>query len=134
MERIAKEEGAAQERAALRHVHDRILNLACPRCGQVFVDFTDCFALSCSRCNAAFCAYCLEDCGDDAHAHVMRCEHNPTNPKDLFASGEVFEQAQRRRRARMLEQYLRTLAADMRARLMVSLQPELRDLGVELAD
>ena len=64
----------------------------------------------------------------------MRCEHNPTNPKDLFASGEVFEQAQRRRRARMLEQYLGTLSAEVRARLMVSLQPELRDLGIDLVD
>ena len=33
----------------------------CPRrdCQQAFVDFEGCFALTCSRCTNAFCAYCL---------------------------------------------------------------------------
>ena len=31
------------------HVEERILTLACPRCGQAFVNFTGCFALTCSR-------------------------------------------------------------------------------------
>ena len=34
--------------------------------------FNGCFALTCSRqgCGCGFCAYCLQDCGGDAHAHV----------------------------------------------------------------
>ncbi|KAJ1615918.1 hypothetical protein T492DRAFT_1109982, partial [Pavlovales sp. CCMP2436] len=55
------------------HVCERILTLACPRC------FSGC----------SFCAYCLEDCGDNAHAHR-----------------HVFEQKQRARRERMLLKFL----------------------------
>ena len=42
------------------------------------VDFDGCFALNCSRCRAAFCAYCLADCGKDAHMHVGRGLHSFT--------------------------------------------------------
>jgi hypothetical protein len=52
---------------------------SCPRCERVFVDFEGCAALTCgfADCGAAFCAFCLEDCGDDSHAHVRRCRLNP---------------------------------------------------------
>ena len=58
--------GAGKEeklRVAKEHVIETVLTLACPRCKQAFVDFDGCFALKCSRCAAAFCAYCLADCG-----------------------------------------------------------------------
>jgi len=42
------------------HVVDKILTLACPRCGQAFVDFDGCLALTCRRvsCGCAFCGLC----------------------------------------------------------------------------
>ena len=54
------------------HIVEKILTLACPRCGQAFVDFSGCLALTCSRqgCGTGFCALCQEDCGGDAHPHV----------------------------------------------------------------
>ena len=54
------------------HVIDELLTLKCPRadCRQPFVDFDGCVALQCSRCNAAFCGLCQEDCGRDGHQHV----------------------------------------------------------------
>ena len=58
-----------------RTIEDTILTKRCPRCQQAFHDFDGCFALTCSnkRCKAAFCAWCLTDCGLDAHAHVAHC-------------------------------------------------------------
>jgi hypothetical protein len=59
------------------HIMENILTLRCPRskCHRAFVDFYDCCALTCSNvnCGAAFCAYCLADCGTDAHNHVSQC-------------------------------------------------------------
>ena len=46
-----------------KHVTETILNCCCPRCNQVFLDFSDCFAVKCSRCPCGFCAWCLADCG-----------------------------------------------------------------------
>merc|ERR1719399_2305929 len=67
------------------HVLERIFSLSCPRCHQVFADFNGCFALYCGRpgCGCGFCAYCLEDCGSDAHQHVPKC-------KAYGANGDFF--------------------------------------------
>ena len=44
------------------HIVEKILTLACPRCGQAFLDYNGCVALTCSRagCGAGFCGFCLE--------------------------------------------------------------------------
>ena len=41
------------------HIINKILSLSCPSCNQVYIDFTGCCALTCSRCNTKFCAWCL---------------------------------------------------------------------------
>ena len=77
-ERLAREKQRAMETSsaeeklllAKEHVIEKVLTLSCPRCEQAFVDFDGCFALRCARCQAGFCAYCLADCGRDAHAHI----------------------------------------------------------------
>ena len=40
---------AEQLEGLRRHIVDKILTLSCPRCGQAFVDFEGCCALSCFR-------------------------------------------------------------------------------------
>ena len=40
---------AEQLEGLRRHIVDKILTLSCPRCGQAFVDFEGCCALSCVR-------------------------------------------------------------------------------------
>lgn len=149
MERRIKEEAAriaalSQEEQRLRearnHIIDRILTLACPRCGQAFAEsldgemgFSGCFALTCSRarCGCAFCAYCLEDCGHDAHEHVRgACQFG----RELFGCQQQFERAQRQRRQEMLHQYLDATFGDnemMRAQIVVECATELRDLNME---
>ena len=96
-------------RSHRKHVIERILTLACPRCSRAFIGFQGCFALKCSawvqgdpNSCCQFCAYCLEDCGRDAHPHVRAstCLGN----RGLFQPLQVFEDVQRSRRKRMLKE------------------------------
>jgi hypothetical protein len=93
---------------ARKKIIEDILTLKCPRqhCRRAFVDFDACFALTCVACTCAFCAYCLEDCGGDAHSHVAQCKDNISPGRDVFASVEIFHEAQRERRTRLLKQHL----------------------------
>ena len=43
----AMSEAERQLRTRKNHVVERILTLACPRCGQAFLDFNGCIALTC---------------------------------------------------------------------------------------
>ena len=73
-----------QARKIFNQLSERI-NLKCPRCKTVFVDYDGCNALNCAvpSCLAAFCAICLKDCGSDAHAH-LRDAHGGYFDKDAF--------------------------------------------------
>ena len=128
------DERAAQVRT---HIQDKILNPACPRCGQAFIDFEGCFALSCSRVGCTmpqcgFCAYCLYDANGDAHDHVANCPHNIAPDRGVFAPIEVFHEAQRRRCKRMLREYLSTLDERTCERALRECEKELRDLRIQL--
>jgi hypothetical protein len=89
----------------LRHVTETIFTLKCPRCSRAFVDFSGCFALSCHGCPCKFCAICLADCGNDAHAHVRECGRAVLQGGYHGGVG-VFEQVQCERRQRLLSAYL----------------------------
>ena len=114
-----------------REIVNKVLNLSCPRCGLVFVDFSDCFALTCSRCNCGFCAWCLQDCGDDAHAHVANCPHNITPGRAVFGDFTLWRQSNQQRTQRKVEHKLRDASSDrIRAAVMVAIQRDLLDLGI----
>ena len=118
------------------HIVEKILNPACPRCDQAFIDFEGCFALSCSRVGCSmpqhgFCAYCLHDANEDAHRHVADCEYNIAPNRDVFAKIEVFHEAQRRRCQRLLRAYLATLDERTRARALRDCKNDLRDLQIQ---
>ena len=136
-------------RLAKQHVVENILTLACPRCSQAFIDFDGCFALSCGRCRAAFCAYCLADCGKDAHAHVGTCAEGKDSlkaagagnrrnvgghPATVYGTKQAFEVAQKRRRCKHLALYLERFDDENREELLTALDDELRDLGIARAD
>ncbi|CAK9020611.1 Serine/threonine-protein kinase RUNKEL (Protein EMBRYO DEFECTIVE 3013) (Protein RUNKEL), partial [Durusdinium trenchii] len=92
-------------------VIESILNLQCPRCGTVFLDFNGCCALSCSSasCSCEFCAWCLRDCGDssdDCHRHVANCPENTHKHIDsVFGDMTKVLEAMQRRRADKLKAY-----------------------------
>lgn len=121
---------AAQEAPLVRHVNhitEMILNLACPRCGQVFNDFTGCFALTCSRCNCGFCAYCLLDCGGDAHPHVRVCPRS-LNPGNYFATQATFEAAHRQRKLLLLREYFATIEdRQTRIKVLEKIRPNINE-------
>jgi len=125
-----------QERKVLllqRRVVEEILTLKCPRpgCMQAFFDFDGCFALTCSRCGCGFCAYCLEDCGRDAHRHVANCRHNTAPGRDLFGDKGDFDRAQLQRRTRLVNSFLANeVQADLRALVVQVLRRDLTDLGI----
>ena len=125
--------GAAADRVR-RHrlqIVEEALCLCCPRCGQAFVDFEGCFALACSRCGCGFCAYCLADCGADAHPHVRQCTLSSA-PGDMFGDQAHFRRAQNARRTRAVRDYLRNRVdpAD-RAAVRAAIAGDLADLGIE---
>eukprot|EP00953_Heterococcus_sp_UTEX-ZZ885_P039581 20289-Heterococcus_DN1.PRE.1 len=126
----AAQSGVAKARA---HIIDTILTLQCPRCTKAFDSFEGCFALLCRDseghgCGAAFCAYCLHDCGRDAHAHVAVCAHNTAPRKEVFGTVHMFEAVQRARRQQLVQQYLQTLPARLRELVQRATVQDLRDL------
>jgi Ankyrin repeats (3 copies) len=121
---------------ARAHVLDSILMLKCPRCHKAFDDFDGCFAVKCrdlegNGCGAAFCGYCLKDCGRDAHKHVGERVHN-SNAGDLFGTKKDFVAAQCSRRRRMVLAYLETLPLALREEVKPAIAPDLKDLGIDL--
>ena len=55
-----------------------MLNVRCPHCEKVFVDFDACCAVKCS-CNVHFCAWCLDFNSfnqDETHEHVKHCSES----------------------------------------------------------
>jgi hypothetical protein len=128
---IATATAVAQLRA---EVVEQVLTLHCPACGQAFVDFSDCFALTCARCAAGFCAWCLAHCGRDAHAHVAGCAHNEAPGRNVWSTTALFATSQRRRRERALRKHLAEQPAHLRAPLLVALARDLEDLGMRAAD
>ena len=157
-ERLAREKQRAMEtssaeeklRLAKEHVIEKVLTLSCPRCEQAFVDFDGCFALKCGRCQAGFCAYCLADCGRDAHAHIGGCElgkqvtkwaqKNKTtvnargHPPGTFGSPAAFDESQRLRRLRDLTSYFENKEEKFVTQVLDALEKELKDLNITKKD
>ena len=102
------------------------------------MDFEGCCALKCSawvngdpNSCCQFCAYCLQDCGRDAHPHVaaMECPGN----RGLFLRPiELIDEVHNVRRTRMLKAFLaENIDTDVkRQELVVALARELMDLGL----
>eukprot|EP00808_Paulinella_micropora_P006437 g20579.t1 len=100
-----------REAARMRlDIIENVLVLKCPRCSAAFLDFSGCFALTCSRanCQAGFCAWCLQDCGNNnAHSHVASCPENKSaRGRDVFGTQEAFDRHHEERRAREVRKRL----------------------------
>jgi hypothetical protein len=112
-------------------VIDDILTLKCPRCGAAFLDFTGCCALRCGTCPCAFWAWCLKDCGNDAHEHVMNhCTSKPKGHRDYFACFDQVQKAQNANRKTQLRAFLVSLSDSDRKKCFSSLEKDLSDLGI----
>ena len=129
--RLAKMSAFERDVVAARQHAENLLNLKCPRCQAVFLDFNGCFALTCNSCACGFCAWCLEDCGGDAHQHVARCQHNLAPNRSVFSTMELFERAHRLRRERELRAYFQSLGSqELRQAVQAALFHTLEELGL----
>ena len=108
-----------------------LLNDKCPRCQTVFLDFTGCCALTCRRCGCGFCAWCLADCGGDAHQHVAHCPHNLAPGRNLFATEAQWEEGRRQRRQQAVTALLSGLPRDVARSVVEATQGELADVGLQ---
>eukprot|EP00475_Leptophrys_vorax_P027766 TRINITY_DN39647_c0_g2_i1.p1 TRINITY_DN39647_c0_g2~~TRINITY_DN39647_c0_g2_i1.p1 ORF type:complete len:171 (+),score=28.16 TRINITY_DN39647_c0_g2_i1:312-824(+) len=125
-ERLMKMDAVDREAECLRRdITEKILNLCCPRCGQAFIDFDGCCALRCSRCGCGFCAWCLADCGVDAHVHVGGCVHNAMADRQVFAREDIWRKAQETRKMGMVREKLKTVKSpEVRRRVLELLGKE----------
>lgn len=124
---------ACEARAAQveKHAIEDILTLQCPRCTAAIIDFDGCFALTCHRCAAGLCGWCLADCGRDAHTHVQTCKWS-RRPGALYADTHLFTEAANSRRKDAIARCLRGLeSGELRGLVRDRLRPHLRDLGIE---
>ncbi|CAB9496339.1 Zinc finger C-x8-C-x5-C-x3-H type (and similar) [Seminavis robusta] len=112
------------------HIVEEILTLKCPRCKQAFLDFEGCFALTCSSCRCAFCGWCLQDCGKDAHAHVKTCTAK-LNRETYFGTIQEFQQAQRKRRRQDLKNFLKSLSENEKQAALKAIEQDLKDLKLQ---
>jgi hypothetical protein len=133
--RAALEARSSSERNAhllrMQIVND-ILTLKCPRCKAAFIDFEGCFALTCENrsCNAAFCAWCLFDCGSDAHSHVAHC---PEGNGRYHGSFDAFEAHHRRRKqTKVRERLTQENDSDVRRMVLDLLRKDLEHSGIPL--
>ncbi|KAJ1428017.1 hypothetical protein B484DRAFT_348798 [Ochromonadaceae sp. CCMP2298] len=112
-------------------VIEDILTTKCPRCKKAFQDFEGCFALTCSNCPCAFCAWCLADCGSNAHNHVASCSAK-TNNDTYFGTKQEYLAVTQKRMARDLQTFLDGLGSTgaQRAALLETLAADLADLHI----
>ena len=110
----AKSEHERRTLAARRHIEE-MMDLRCPRCSGVFGQFEGCAALRCvyAGCNAHFCAFCLADCGGDAHPHVRTCHLNPKQ-NDYFVSKADWARVVDGQRRVKLQAYWPTLEPEVK--------------------
>ena len=120
---------------------DEALTLRCPRCSAAFAEFDGCFALHCSNntCRCGFCAWCLKDCGTDAHPHVRHCVENASQRGDydsFFSTTEEFRKHHNKKRVTKVQALLKEADLNKNAteKLRELMKKDLEDLKIELVD
>ena len=104
-----------------------VLTDKCPRCEAAFLDYANCSALTCHRCGCRFCAWCLRDCGADAHQHVVKC---PLNARQVYAEAKVWEASRLQRQRQAVRQLLEGLAPDILPLVLQRVAQTLRSIGL----
>jgi len=127
----AMTEGQREVDVARRKL-ETLLNLKCPRCKQVFIDFDACMALSCAKagCGAAFCGWCQADCGSDAHSHVRNCPKKPAGADMFFDRENQRFDVWKRMRGEAVTTFLGGLEERLRPKVVQVCARMLRDAGV----
>lgn len=109
------------------------LNVRCPVCDAVFVDFNGCCALTC-QCGRAFCAFCQADCREDAHQHVSSCPINPqAEAGSVYCDLDAWKRTQiPRRKAKCISELMKINNLDKRRQVFDSIVPDLGMLQISI--
>ena len=121
--------GSTEARVAMlaERVREDILTLKCPSCGFAFAEYDGCAALKCPSCSTGFCAYCLQRCGGDAHAHVASCAYGA----GTYARKEQYEAVQAKRKLQEIGKLLDEQPSDdVRTALLKAIERDAKDNGV----
>lgn len=118
-----------------KHITEDILNIHCQNenCGAVIYDFDGCFAVECQLCGHNFCGWCLTDCVEDAHPHVMHCPLNTLHRGSYCGTIEEFNQVHTARRKKEVEKYIQLQVPNGDQQLLrENIKPILAQLGIVL--
>ena len=114
-----------------RHVVEGLLTLKCPRCGQAYVDFNGCCALTCSRAGAG--QACLLPKGLRQRRPRAR-QREQCNDHGLFPDEGVLDGMLRDKRQRAVSGYIGgQVEEELRGEVLRFCAADLRDVGVQLA-
>ena len=75
-------------------------------------------------------AWCLRDCGRDAHRHVANCDIHLAGGGAVFSTKGKFDEAQRRRKLAAAVGHLRALDRPVARKVVEACDRELRDAGL----
>ena len=136
---VLKTYGNAESRLLLEaknlasEARNTILNLRCPHCKAVYVDFTGCMAIQCERCKGNFCAYCHQktESSRGAHEHVRQCLMNDTDDGSYYATAEQIHDAQKRYRTREIKRFLKKYKKNLQNAIVIELEKDLMDLEIK---
>ena len=135
IEQIKDENEKVAAKLRLRIVND-VLTLRCPRCKAAFVEFEGCFAIKCiyNNCGCGFCAWCLKDCGRDAHEHVLQCPEREAN--GYFHTEDVFNEHHRKRKTLAVKKIIKDAGLNHIALKMLrdAISVDLMDLQIPQSD
>jgi hypothetical protein len=111
---------------------EEMLNPQCPRCRVVFIDFLNCAALTCGNagCDAKFCAWCLRDCGDDAHRHVAECLAKPDGADVFYDTKQQFMDVQRQQQRAKITGVFQELNEALRGQVAIAVGVVLEEVGL----
>lgn len=115
------------------YIIDNILTPHCPSCSFAYIDFDDCFALTCSnkQCNQQFCAWCEQLCEDDedAHEHVAECKYGNG---DVWGDREILEEVRNRIRAEKIQELLKTKSNEVKRQVLDSLSVNFNHINMKV--
>ena len=110
---------------------DNYLTLRCPRCKVAFIDYIGCAALTCGCCRAGFCAFCLTDCGGDAHAHVTSCNENTS--RNIYIPLEQLNIHHSQRRQKQIIDKIKNVDSTVKNLLCKKMAKDFSDLGIKIS-
>jgi len=131
MEKFQKLSAEQREIQMAKLEIENLLNLKCPRCKAVFADFNGCMALTCNRagCGSGFCAWCLKDCGNDAHEHLRHCPEKPPGQDSFFGDVAVWKRVHQQRMRREIQAFLNK-KHEIREQILATCRQQLVDNGL----